>query len=113
MMMGGDPASTGNTISGGVQFEPVVQGRDVQASFHLPAATVALAQLPAPTAGFTGRDGELAVLTGLLNPAGSAGPVVVLAVAGLAGWARPRWLSRRGMRRCGGSGSAAGCCSST
>jgi tetratricopeptide (TPR) repeat protein len=49
------------------------------------AAPVALAQLPAVTAGFTGRDGELAVLAGLLDPAGSAAPVVVSAVAGLAG----------------------------
>ena len=49
------------------------------------AAPTALAQLPAATAGFTGRDDELAVLAGLLDPAGSAGPVVVSAVAGLAG----------------------------
>jgi tetratricopeptide (TPR) repeat protein len=46
------------------------------------AAPVALAQLPPVTAGFTGRDDELAVLAGLLDP---AGPVVVSAVAGLAG----------------------------
>ena len=49
------------------------------------AAPVALGQLPAATAGFTGRDDELAVLAGLLDPAESAGPVVVSAVAGLAG----------------------------
>jgi tetratricopeptide (TPR) repeat protein len=52
------------------------------------AVPTALAQLPAATAGFTGRDGELGVLAGLLDPAGtagSAGPVVVSAVAGLAG----------------------------
>ncbi len=48
-------------------------------------APTALAQLPAVTAGFTGRDGELAVLAGLLDPAGAAGPVLVSAVAGLAG----------------------------
>jgi tetratricopeptide (TPR) repeat protein len=48
-------------------------------------APTALAQLPAVTAGFTGRDGELAVLAGLLDPAGPGGPVVVSAVAGLAG----------------------------
>ena len=35
--------------------------------------------------GFTGRDAELAVLAGLLDPAGAAGPVLVSAVAGLAG----------------------------
>jgi tetratricopeptide (TPR) repeat protein len=49
------------------------------------AAPTALAQLPAPTAGFIGRDDELAVLADLLNPAGAAGPVLVSAVAGLAG----------------------------
>jgi hypothetical protein len=49
------------------------------------AAPVALAQLPALTTGFTGRGGELAVLAGLLAPVGSSGPVVLSAVAGLAG----------------------------
>ena len=49
------------------------------------AAPTALAQLPPEVTGFTGRDGELAVLAGLLDPAGVAGPVVVSAVAGLAG----------------------------
>ncbi len=68
------------------QAPGVTQGRDIQASFQLPAAApVALAQLPTATAGFTGRDDELAVLAGLLDPAGAAGPVVVSAVAGLAG----------------------------
>ena len=49
------------------------------------AAPTALAQLPPEVTGFTGRDAELAVLAGLLNPAGVAGPVLVSAVAGLAG----------------------------
>jgi tetratricopeptide (TPR) repeat protein len=49
------------------------------------AAPAALAQLPPPAVGFTGRVGDLAVLAGLLDPAGAAGPVVVSAVAGLAG----------------------------
>jgi tetratricopeptide (TPR) repeat protein len=80
------PADTDNTISGGIFYGPVLQGRDVQATFHLPAAApVALAQLPAATAGFTGREDEMAVLAGLLDPAGTSGPVVVSAVAGLAG----------------------------
>ncbi len=48
-------------------------------------APTALAQLPPLAAGFTGRDDELAVLAGLLDPAGVAGPVLVSAVAGLAG----------------------------
>ena len=73
----------GNTISGGNQFAPVLQGRDIRATFRLSAtAPMALAQLPAVTAGFTGRDNELAVLAGLLDP---AGPGLVSAVAGLPG----------------------------
>jgi tetratricopeptide (TPR) repeat protein len=46
---------------------------------------VTLAQLPAPVAGFTGRETELADVTGLLDPAAGGGAVVVSAVAGLAG----------------------------
>jgi tetratricopeptide (TPR) repeat protein len=49
------------------------------------AAPVALAQLPPGATGFTGRDAELAVLAGLLDPDATGGPVVVSAVAGLAG----------------------------
>ena len=49
------------------------------------AAPLALAQLPAVTGGFTGRDEELTLLTGLLDPAGTAGSVVISAVSGLAG----------------------------
>ena len=64
----------------------MLQGGHIQAAFQLPAAApVALAQLPPEVTGFTGRDGELAVLAGLLDPAGTSGPVLVSAVAGLAG----------------------------
>ena len=85
-MPGEDPAGAGNSISGGIFYGPVRQGRNIQATFHLPAAApVALAQLPPSATGFTGRDDELAVLAGLLDPAGTSGPVVVSAVAGLAG----------------------------
>ncbi len=85
-MTGEQSAAADNTISGGVFLGPVVQGRDNQATFQLPAtAPVALAQLPPEVAGFTGRQDELAVLAGLLDPAGVGGPVVVSAVAGLAG----------------------------
>ena len=49
------------------------------------AAPVALAQLPPLVAGFTGREAELGMMTGLLDPAGAAGAVVVSAVVGLAG----------------------------
>lgn len=46
MMMSADPAGAANTISGGNQFGPVVQGGGIQATFQLPAAApVALAQL--------------------------------------------------------------------
>ena len=81
---------TRNTISGGIQRGPVLQGRDfrdvhvgdiVQAA----AAPVALAQLPALVEGFTGRDAELAQITALLDRGGNTGTVVVSAVAGMAG----------------------------
>jgi len=49
------------------------------------AAPTALAQLPPPVTGFTGRDDDLAVLAGLLDPGITSAPVVVSAVAGLAG----------------------------
>jgi tetratricopeptide (TPR) repeat protein len=79
---------TRNTISGGIYYGPVLQGRDfrgVNISVTIPAAApVALAQLPPLVAGFTGRDAELAMMTGLLNPAAS-GTAVVSAVTGLAG----------------------------
>ena len=86
MLTGEEPGETHNTISGGIQFGPVLQGRDIHATFQLPLAMpTALAQLPPQIAGFTGRDGELAVLVGLLDPEQSAEPVVISAVTGLAG----------------------------
>lgn len=64
------------------------------------AVLVALSQLPPPTAGFTGRDSELALLAGLMDPAGAAGgPVVVSAVAGLAGVGKTDPGHRRRARR--------------
>ena len=88
-----DPGSgqTRSTISGGTQ-ETVLQGRDFR-NVHIgdvvqaaaAAAPVALAQLPALVAGFTGREAEMAEITGLLDPAQGVGAVVVSAVAGLAG----------------------------
>ena len=79
---------TSSTISGGAQGL-VLQGRDFTnitiTSASASPAPVALAQLPALVAGFTGRDAELAQITALLDPAGNAGAVVVSAVAGLAG----------------------------
>lgn len=52
----------------------------------LPSASpLALAQLPPLVPAFTGRDGELEMMTGLLDPAGAASAVVVSAVSGMAG----------------------------
>ena len=87
-MKGGGNAR--NTIGGGTQFGPVLQGRDFSnltfRNVSGPAAApVALGQLPAPVAGFTGREAELAQMAELLDPAADAGTVVVSAVAGLAG----------------------------
>jgi tetratricopeptide (TPR) repeat protein len=78
-----------NTISGGAQLGPVLQGRDFTnvniVMAQAAAAPVALAQLPALAQGFTGRAPELAVIRKLLDPAETAKPVLVSAVAGLAG----------------------------
>ena len=87
--MGIDGGETRSTIEGGIQQGPVLQGRDFSnltfVTSQAAAAPVARAQLPAPVPGFTGRQDELAELAGLLDPARSAGAVVVSAVAGLAG----------------------------
>jgi tetratricopeptide (TPR) repeat protein len=88
---GGPDGETGNTVSGGIQYGPVLQGRDFRdididvTVLAAAPAPVALAQLPAQVAGFTGREEELAVLAELLIPAAPAGAVVVSAVAGLPG----------------------------
>lgn len=60
-------------------------GRDLTVNYHAAAAPVALAQLPPLTAGFMGREAELAQVAALLDPGAVAGAVVVSAVAGLAG----------------------------
>ncbi len=86
MMVSEGSSDVQNIIRGGLFQAPVLMGRDIQATFQVPAAApMALAQLPPPAAGFTGRDEELSVLANLLDPAGSAGVAVVSAVAGLAG----------------------------
>jgi len=78
-----------STVSGGIQYGPVLQGRDfINPTFvtsQAAAAPRALGQLPALVTGFTGREAELAQVAGLLNPAVGGGTVVVSAVAGLAG----------------------------
>jgi tetratricopeptide (TPR) repeat protein len=89
-MMDSGSGGTGNTISGGTQYGPVLMGQNfhdihIETMVHTAAAPVALAQLPPIETGFTGRDRELAEITALLSPAGTADAVVVSAVAGLAG----------------------------
>jgi tetratricopeptide (TPR) repeat protein len=75
-------ADSRNKISGTV-IGNVIQGRDVTIS--LPVSTpAAVSGLPAQPV-FVGRDIELAGLADALAPAGARGPVVVSAIAGLAG----------------------------
>ena len=83
-MTGEERPEIANTISGGIQFGPVLQGRDIQATFQLPAAPVALAQLPPPVTAFAGRDDELSSTGRPVEPRGTEGPVVVrLCLAGI------------------------------
>ena len=88
-MSGADDAGTSNTVSGGTQHGPVLQGRDFRDvtfnTVQAASAPVALAQLPAPVTAFTGREAKLVEVTRLLDPAAGAVAVVVSAVAGLAG----------------------------
>ena len=75
---------THSGISGGIQLGPVLQGRDFRVTFATnPTAPVALAQLPAPVAGFTGREAELAQVTALLNPTEATRFVAVVGLAGV------------------------------
>ena len=116
-MTGMGVGDTFNRVTGGTQLGPVIQARDVHNptfnTVQAAAAPVALAQLPAPVSGFTGRETELAEVTGLLDPAGEAGAVVVsAAVAGLARGRQdragdPSRPTPPGLR----AGSAAGPCS--
>ena len=82
---------TRNQIRDGTVWGPVLQGRDfgnvdIDVTIQAVApAPVALDQLPAPLPVFTGREPEVAALTALLDPTGTAKAVVVSAVAGLAG----------------------------
>ena len=99
-MAGDGGGNTRNTIGGGTQYGPVLQGRDFSnltfVTNQAAAAPVARAQLPALVAGFTGREAELAQLAELLDPARDAGTVVVSAVAGLAGVGKTALAIRAG-----------------
>jgi tetratricopeptide (TPR) repeat protein len=88
-MPGQDAGEAVNTIGGGIQYGPVLQGGQFNnptfVTRQAAAAPVALAQLPPLAAGFTGRDEELELIARLLAPAAGEAAVVVSAVAGLAG----------------------------
>lgn len=58
------------------------QIRHIDIDLTLQDPLEALAQLPPRTEGFTGRDDEMAVLTGVLDPASTAGDVAIVAVVG-------------------------------
>ena len=88
----GQPAegAVSNTMSGTAGI--VVQARDVHGGVHVhappPRVQPALRQLPADTALFTGRDGELdrlLVLAGQAGAGGSPGTVVISAIDGMGG----------------------------
>ncbi|MFI7317127.1 tetratricopeptide repeat protein [Streptomyces venezuelae] len=76
----GSPVS--NTISGGVFFHAVIQGRDITVVLP-PQITPALSGLPPASRTFTGREQPLDDLLQALGPEQRA--VLVTAVAGLAG----------------------------
>ncbi|WBB79201.1 tetratricopeptide repeat protein [Micromonospora sp. WMMD882] len=79
-----EPVGVSNRISDGVFFHAVVMGRDIQVT--LPAQIrPALTGLPRPAAVFTGRDVQVDALLAGLSPEGAGGPVLVSAVAGMAG----------------------------
>jgi len=86
-----------NTISGGVFFSGVIQGRDITVVLP-PQVTPAMAGLPAASASFTGRSQDLEALLQVLAPrhpeegaaahgtaADKMGTVVVSAVGGMGG----------------------------
>lgn len=78
------PGDTYNSVSGGVHFGAVVQGRQV--SLRLPPAVEpALSGLPKPASGFVGRDAHVRELLEALAPERPQEAVPVAAVAGLAG----------------------------
>ncbi|MFI6230712.1 ATP-binding protein [Micromonospora echinospora] len=80
---GGEPGVS-NRITGGVFFNAVVMGRDIQVT--LPAEIrPALTGLPRPAAVFTGREEQVEALLADLSPDGRGGPLSVSAVAGMAG----------------------------
>ncbi|MGI5411280.1 ATP-binding protein [Streptomyces chartreusis] len=86
--MGGASGSAGgpvsNTISNGLFFHAVIQGRDITVQLP-PQITPALSGLPPASPTFTGRDTYVAQLLQSLEPGGGEQQRPVTAVAGLAG----------------------------
>ncbi|MEW1648393.1 tetratricopeptide repeat protein, partial [Streptomyces sp. NPDC091219] len=83
-----DSGAIRNTISGGIFFQAVIQGRDIMVQLP-PEITPALGGLEAPSPAFTGRTSDIDAVLEVLAPGGSdtGGPqaVLVSAVSGLAG----------------------------
>ncbi|WP_432932515.1 tetratricopeptide repeat protein [Microbispora sp. CA-135349] len=65
-------AATRNTISGGLFFNAVIQGHTITVRLP-PRVTPALSGAPPRSEAFTGRDDELSMLLGLLDPARDTG----------------------------------------
>ncbi|MET7906914.1 tetratricopeptide repeat protein [Streptomyces avermitilis] len=88
--MAGESGDVSNTISGGVFFHQVIQGRNITVALP-PKITPALSGLPAPSPTFTGRDAHVEELLDALAPREEQQAVLVtpqpsrVAVAGLAG----------------------------
>jgi tetratricopeptide (TPR) repeat protein len=81
-----EDAGVHNTIGGGIQIGPVMQGRDFSVTVNQAVtAPVALAQLPPRPTVLTGRDSELREIQQVLRPASQHGTVVVSAVGGIPG----------------------------
>ncbi|MFE5678657.1 ATP-binding protein [Streptomyces erythrochromogenes] len=86
--MTGEGGATSNSITGGIFFHAVIQGRDITVQLP-PAIKPALSGLPKPASAFTGRDQHVERLLKDLAPAtegaGEQRTVLVSAVSGLAG----------------------------
>ncbi|MFD5115805.1 tetratricopeptide repeat protein [Streptomyces sp. NPDC058391] len=88
--MAGESGDVSNTISGGVFFHQVIQGRNITVALP-PKITPALSGLPAPSPTFTGRDAHVEELLDALAPREEQQAVLVtpqpsrVAVAGLPG----------------------------
>ncbi|MEU0561333.1 tetratricopeptide repeat protein [Dactylosporangium sp. NPDC006015] len=98
-----DKLEVPNAITGGILFNTVVQGNAV--TVMLPATVAqALRGLPPTSSTFTGRDRHLRLLLQALAPDAEGGPVLVSAVAGLAGVGKTELvvqIAKRAVRKTG------------